>query len=104
MEESISQAKAAVSRACTILSKNELEATGVTARVRTNRCTGCGLCVMVCPYNALAINEEKNVVEVNAATCKGCGACAATCRSSAIDVMGYSDGQVYAIIDTLVSD
>ncbi len=104
MEESISQAKAAVSRACTILSKDELEATGVTARVKTSRCTGCGLCVMVCPYNALAINEEKGVMEVNVATCKGCGACAATCRSSAIDVMGYSDGQVYAIINTLVSD
>ena len=104
MKESISQAKAAVSRACTILSKNELEATGVTAKVKTSRCTGCGLCVMVCPYNALKINDEKNVVEVNVALCKGCGACAATCRSSAIDVMGYSDGQVYAIINALTSD
>jgi len=104
LEESISQAKAAVSRACTILSKKELEASGITATVRKSRCTGCGLCLLVCPYNALEIDEKEGVAVVNAVTCKGCGACAATCRSSAIDVMGYSDGQVYAIINTLLGD
>lgn len=104
LEESISQAKAAVSRACTILSKDEMEASGITARVKKSRCTGCGLCLLVCPYNALEIDEKEGVAVVNAVTCKGCGACAATCRSSAIDVMGYSDGQVYAIINTLLGD
>ena len=104
IEESISQAKAAVSRACMILSKEEIEAEGVTAEVDTRRCSGCGLCVLVCPYNALEIDEEKRVAVVNRAMCKGCGACSATCRSSAIDVMGYTDGQVYAIINAPVGD
>ncbi len=104
IEESISQAKAAVARACMILSKEEIEAEGVTAEVDTRRCSGCGLCVLVCPYNALEIDEEKRVAVVNRAMCKGCGACSATCRSSAIDVMGYTDGQVYAIINALVGD
>ncbi len=104
MEESISQAKAAVSRACMILSKEEIEAEGVTAEVDTRRCSGCGLCVLVCPYNAIEIDEEKRVAVVNRAMCKGCGACSATCRSSAIDVMGYTDGQVYAIINAPVGD
>ncbi|MBW2178459.1 MAG: 4Fe-4S binding protein [Deltaproteobacteria bacterium] len=81
-----------------------MEASGITARVRKSRCTGCGLCLLVCPYNALEIDEKEGVAVVNAVTCKGCGACAATCRSSAIDVMGYSDGQVYAIINTLLGD
>jgi heterodisulfide reductase subunit A len=104
IEECISQAKAAVSRACTILSKEEIEAEGITAEVNRNRCTGCGLCVLVCPYNALEIDEEKKIAVVNRAMCKGCGSCSAACRSSAIDVMGYTDGQVYAIINALPGD
>jgi heterodisulfide reductase subunit A len=101
IEESVSQAKAAVSRACVVLSKDEIEAEGITASVNKSRCSGCGLCVLVCPYNALEVDEEQNVAVVNIAMCKGCGACAATCRSSAIDVLGYTDGQVYAIINAL---
>ncbi len=104
IEESISQAKAAVSRACMVLSKDEIEAEGITARVNKSRCSGCGLCVLVCPYNALEIDEEERVAVVNRAMCKGCGACSATCRSSAIDVMGYTDGQVYAVINALPGD
>jgi heterodisulfide reductase subunit A len=104
IEESVSQAKAAVSRACMVLSKDEIEAEGISARVNKNRCSGCGLCVLVCPYNALEIDGEQNVAVVNVAMCKGCGACAATCRSSAIDVLGYTDGQVYAIINALGDD
>jgi heterodisulfide reductase subunit A len=104
IEESVSQAKAAVSRACMVLSKDEIEAEGISARVNKNRCSGCGLCVLVCPYNALEVDGEQNVAVVNVAMCKGCGACAATCRSSAIDVLGYTDHQVYAIINALGDD
>ena len=104
IEESVSQAKAAVSRACMVLSKDEIEAEGISARVNKNRCSGCGLCVLVCPYNALEVDGEQNVAVVNVAMCKGCGACAATCRSSAIDVLGYTDQQVYAIINALGDD
>ena len=104
IEESLSQAKAAVSRACMVLSKDEIEAEGISARVNKNRCSGCGLCVLVCPYNALEVDGEQNVAVVNVAMCKGCGACAATCRSSAIDVLGYTDQQVYAIINALGDD
>jgi heterodisulfide reductase subunit A len=104
IEESVSQAKAAVSRACMVISKDEIEAEGITASVNKSRCSGCGLCVLVCPYNALEVDEEQNVAVVNIAMCKGCGACAATCRSSAIDVLGYTDGQVYAIINALYGD
>ena len=104
IDECISQAKAAVSRACTLLSKDEIEAEGKTATVNKNRCTGCGLCVLLCPYNAVEIDEEEKIAVVNSAMCKGCGACSATCRSSAIDVMGFTDGQMYAIINTIIGE
>jgi len=104
IDESISQAKAAASRACTLLSKDEIEAEGITAKVNENRCTGCGICALVCPYNAVEIDAEERIAVVNSAICKGCGACSATCRSSAIDVMGYTDEQMYVVINTLVGE
>jgi len=99
IEESVSQAKAAVSRACTILAKDTIETEGIAAEVNSSLCTGCGLCVMVCAYNAIEIDDEEKVAKVNTALCKGCGACAASCRSSAIDLMGYTDMQMYSVIN-----
>jgi len=103
IEESISQAKAAVSRACTLLTKDTIEAEGIIATVNPNRCTACELCILVCAYNAIEIEETKmgKIAKVNSALCKGCGACAATCRCSAIDVKGFTDMQMSLIINAL---
>ena len=103
IEESISQAKAAVSRACTLLTKETIEAEGITAEVDPNRCSACELCILVCAYNAIEIEETRRgkTAKVNSALCKGCGACAATCRCSAIDVKGFTDMQMSLIINAL---
>jgi len=103
IEESISQAKAAVSRACTLLTKGTLEAEGIIATVNPNRCTACELCMQVCAYNAIEIEETRRgkAAKVNSALCKGCGACAATCRCSAIDIKGFTDMQMSSIISAL---
>ncbi|NIU38631.1 FAD-dependent oxidoreductase [Candidatus Bathyarchaeota archaeon] len=103
MEESISQAKAAVSRACTVLTKDTIEAEGIIATVNPNRCTACELCILVCAYNAIEIEETKmgRIAKVNSALCKGCGACAATCRCSAVDVKGFTDHQISSVIAAL---
>ena len=103
IEESICQAKAAASRACTVLTKDSIEAEGVVATINAARCTACELCIHVCAYNAIEIEESKTgrVAKVNSALCKGCGACAGTCRSSAIDVKGFTDQQINLIISAL---
>jgi len=103
IEESISQAKAAASRACTLLTKDTIEAEGIIATVNPNRCTACELCIQVCAYNAIEIEEIRRgkTAKVNSALCKGCGACAATCRCSAIDIKGFTDLQLSSIINTL---
>jgi formate hydrogenlyase subunit 6/NADH:ubiquinone oxidoreductase subunit I len=46
-------------------------------------CTGCGLCVDICPVDALSMNDEA-VSVVDADICIGCGLCAGECPSSAI--------------------
>jgi heterodisulfide reductase subunit A len=103
IEESITQAKAAASRASTILSKEMIEAGGVVPTVNVARCTACGLCELICAYNAVevtVVDERRGIkaAQVNEALCKGCGACAAGCRSGAIDLRGFSNGQVLAAI------
>lgn len=101
MEESVSQAYAAASRASTILAKDKIELEGTIATVNEFRCTGCGMCISVCAYNALELDEEKKVARVNEVLCKGCGACSATCRCGAIDVLGVSNEQILSLVDAL---
>jgi heterodisulfide reductase subunit A len=72
MDESIAQAQAAAARAATILSAPSAHVSGLVAEINTARCTGCGLCVEVCPFQAIHLNE-KSVAEINEALCKGCG-------------------------------
>lgn len=70
---------------------------GPIARVNERTCVGCGLCVEVCPYDAVelvkkrVLGHEKTVAQVNTALCMSCGVCAASCRSASIDLADYSD-------------
>ncbi|MFC2039212.1 4Fe-4S dicluster domain-containing protein, partial [Chloroflexota bacterium] len=105
IEECVAQANAAVSRACTILSKESIRAGGVVSSVDVNKCSGCGVCEAVCAFGAvnLEYNERlgRNVVVVTEASCKGCGVCASTCRSGAIDLKGFSDSEILEMVDAL---
>jgi heterodisulfide reductase subunit A len=107
IEESLSQANAAVSRALTYLSKKELETIGTISEVDERKCIGCGLCEEVCPYKAVEILVkrtvvgEKQVAQINRVLCKGCGACTASCRSGSIDLKGFTNAEVVAQITEL---
>ncbi len=101
IEDSISQANATVSRACTILSKDGIEAAGRVGVVDPSLCTGCGQCVDVCAYNAVDLIEDRRfgtIASINEALCKGCGACSGNCRCSAIDILGFTAEQIHAMI------
>ena len=41
-------------------------------------CVGCGVCVSVCPFEAIEINDL-GVAEVNGEKCLGCGKCTREC-------------------------
>jgi heterodisulfide reductase subunit A len=106
IEEHIIQANAAAARACTVLTKDVIEAEGTIPQVDISRCTACGLCELTCAYHAISVevvDERRGTLaaKVNEALCKGCGACAAGCRSGAIDLQGFSDAQIMAAIEAL---
>ena len=101
LAETITQAKAAAGRAATVLAKATLESEAKVATVRKERCSGCGACVEVCAYQALALDPADGKAVVNEAVCKGCGVCAATCRAAAIDLRGFRDEQVLAVLESV---
>ena len=104
LEESISQAQAAASRAVTVLSALEISVSGTVALVDPNFCSSCGVCVEVCPYSAPKFNENTGKAEIQPTLCKGCGLCGASCRSGAIHLKGFDTGQIMAMIQTCLCD
>ncbi len=53
-------------------------------------CTGCELCVVDCPYNALTMVELGNssIAQVDDAACVACGICLGSCAFGAIELPG----------------
>jgi len=102
IQDTVSQASAAASRAATILSQDELEIDPLIAMVDEDICTGCGICVEVCPYEARTLNERKRIAEVNDALCAGCGGCIAACPSNASIHKNFTKKQLLNMVDDIM--
>jgi heterodisulfide reductase subunit A len=94
--EAVAQASGAAAKAIAVLSQEKLFHAPTVAKVNNNLCTGCGMCVHVCPYDALSLKDGK--AEVNEVLCEGCGTCSATCLRAAIQVKNLTPSQVNEMI------
>ncbi|MBN2301419.1 MAG: 4Fe-4S binding protein [Lentisphaerae bacterium] len=56
----------------------------MAAKVDTEKCTGCGLCVDVCPTEAITLTNDK--AKVDAEKCVDCGQCVEECPNNAISI------------------
>ena len=92
--DTVAQASAAASKAIGLLAKGEVDIDPIKAQVTVERCSGCGECILTCPYNAISLVDGN--AEVNSALCKGCGTCVGACVSHAIEVNHFSDEQLMA--------
>jgi len=102
--EGISQGCAAASKAAGPLRMGYVKAEAINAVVDENQCSGCGVCEVLCPFQAIELrpkDEGKRVSHVNEAVCKGCGTCAAACPSGAISMHHFTDGQILAQVEAL---
>ena len=50
--------------------------------IDSNKCTGCGICVNICPQKAITIPDD--VAVIDQALCSKCGDCAKACPTGAI--------------------
>ena len=101
LPETIAQAQAAASRATTFLSQSELTLSAITARVESEHCAACLVCVRSCPYSVPKINVD-GVSEIDQALCQGCGVCAAECPAKAIELNWYEDDQILTKVEALL--
>lgn len=110
--DTVAQAGGAAAKVAGLLSRPELVTSPMVSAVNEALCSGCLLCVPVCPYRALeagVITErigghparERTVVKVNTGLCQGCGACNAACRSGAVEVRGFTNEQILAELEAL---
>ncbi len=101
--EAIAQARGAVSRALTVLSKKEIVAEGVITQVDARLCRACGECERACPFAAIkvqTVGDRKQAV-VNEGLCTGCGACNVACPTGAASLAHFRDIQVHEMLQAL---
>jgi len=55
--------------------------------IDTEKCTGCGECVDICPAEVLEMVDDKSTV-AHIEECLGCESCVETCPEEAITVSG----------------
>jgi heterodisulfide reductase subunit A2 len=104
IDESVAQAQAAVSRAVTLLARKNISVSGMVAYANPAVCSNCGVCVEICPYSAPSFIQKgpfTGRAEINPVLCKGCGLCVSSCRSGALNLKGFEEGQIMAMINEL---
>jgi heterodisulfide reductase subunit A len=104
--EAVASALAAVTQSASILKRGFAELDPLVAVVAPELCTWCGECAAVCPYGAPRelVSDGKKVAVIDKTACKGCGGCVPVCPQSAIDLEGYTDAQIRAMIDGLLEE
>ncbi|MDR0477227.1 MAG: FAD-dependent oxidoreductase [Desulfobulbaceae bacterium] len=114
--ENLTQARAAASRALTVLANDTLVREANFAHVDRNRCAACLICVRVCPFDVPRITvddqglgcsctDDKGLGRsyIDPAKCHGCGTCAAECPAKAIQLNQFEDAQILASLDQLLA-
>jgi heterodisulfide reductase subunit A len=107
--ESVVQAKGAVARAATILSRKEMFSDAVVTHVDPFLCRGCGECEKVCSFGAIKVIDRRSEggglrAEVDPALCTGCGACNVACPTGAASLAHFKDKHVFAMLESLAAD
>jgi heterodisulfide reductase subunit A2 len=101
--DTVAQGSAAAGKALSLIARREVEIEGTSAFITEELCSGCKSCLDICPYNAISFVEDKHKSAINEVLCKGCGTCVATCPSSAISAHHFTDEQIFAEIEGVMS-
>lgn len=101
--ETVAQAQAAAAEAMVLIDRGEQEMEPNVATIQDEKCSGCHVCLSLCPYTAISFDPARKVAQINEALCKGCGTCVGACPSKAITQNLFKDEQIFAEIEGLLS-
>ncbi len=109
--ETVAQASAAASKVLIMFAQQELTRDPEIARINEQLCAACFTCLRACPYRAIDEAEIrdragrliKKTARVNPGLCMGCGTCAALCPSKCVEIDGFSDEEVYSMLEVFRS-
>ncbi len=102
VRDTVSDALGAAAKASLFLKGEYITTSPEKAFVIADLCDGCGLCVQVCPVNAITMEEKK--AKINPFICTGCGACIPACPREAIDFKNSTNRQIIANLRGLLMD
>lgn len=72
---------------------SETFSSGAKAVIDRDMCTGCGICVDLCRFDAISTVDGDTVIDENA--CEGCGLCALACPVGAIKMEQFENNNIY---------
>ena len=106
--ESVAQASAAASKVQITLAADHLFREPEIAGVNEQTCAACYTCVRACAYHAIDRAEVrtgrgvfiKHTARVNPGLCMGCGTCVSVCPSKSIELQGFTEQQIYAMVES----
>jgi heterodisulfide reductase subunit A len=103
--DSVAQGGAAAAAALSLMDAGQVFLEPFTAYIDPARCSGCLTCVGLCPYHAAQAVEidHRIVAQVNEVLCKGCGTCVASCPAGVAVQNGFTDQQIFAEIEGILS-
>jgi heterodisulfide reductase subunit A len=98
--DTIHEAIGAAMRASIPMAQGMVVSEGIYSTFDEEKCTGCGLCVKICPYSAITLEkiEGKIIAKGIKGVCKGCGTCVAQCPLNAIDQRHFTTAQLREMI------
>jgi heterodisulfide reductase subunit A len=107
--EAVAQASAAASKVAVTFAASELTREPEIAHINEQTCAACFACVRTCPYHAVEKAEIrarngtliKYTARVNPGLCMGCGTCVAVCPSKSADIEGFSEEEIYSMVEAL---
>ena len=105
VKDSVTQAGAAAARSEILLSAGRVKVEAITSSIDKDICTSCEICYRACPFKCITVSREKKIpAEVIEAACAGCGTCGAECPFGAITMRHFTDRQILAEIEAMLSE
>jgi heterodisulfide reductase subunit A len=100
--DTVAQASGAASKALSLATRGVVQVPSTISYIDSDICTGCQVCIGLCPYSAIEFDERRGVSVINEAVCKGCGSCSGFCPSGAAQVRHFNKKQVFAELEGVI--